>query len=130
MDDLSSGPVFATINDTCARYGIRPSKLYELLGLKVITAKKFGKRVLIDLRSAQKYFDELPEAGIKPSQRVRERMTTRLYQELAAATTHREAQAVLAAPEYQAVINAMPDGEREGFLAAVQDAIAEKSGGD
>jgi hypothetical protein len=127
MDDFSSEPIFATINDTCARYGVRPSKLYELLGLKVITAKKFGKRILVDLRTAQKYFDELPEAQIRPSQRVRQR---RLLQELAAAATRADAQVILGTSEYRAMVDALPADKRERFLAAVQDVIAEKSGGD
>jgi hypothetical protein len=69
--------IYGTIDDTCARYGIRTSKLYELLGAKAVVAKKFGKRLLIDLRSADKYFDGLPDAEIKPSRRALERAQAR-----------------------------------------------------
>jgi hypothetical protein len=126
MDDYTK-PLFATVNDTCERFGTRPSKLYELLGSKLITAKKFGKRLLIDQRSAQKYFDALPEADIRPSRRVRERATSRLHDELAAAATRAQAQAILAEPTYKNLIDTLPADEREKFLAAVQDAISEKS---
>jgi hypothetical protein len=126
MDDYTN-PLFGSVNDTCERFGTRPSKLYELLGAKLITAKKFGKRLLIDQRSAQKYFDALPDADIRPSRRVRERATLRLNLELSAAATRAQARAILAEPQHKNLIDTLPAGEREKFLAAVQDAIAEKS---
>jgi hypothetical protein len=125
MDDYTK-PLFATVNDTCERFGTRPSKLYELLGSKLITAKKFGKRLLIDQRSAQKYFDALPEADIRPSRRVLERATLRLNLELSTAATRAQARAISAEPQHKNLIGTLPAGEREKFLAAVQDVIAEK----
>jgi hypothetical protein len=73
MSDVQDNPVFDTIQGTCSRWGIRPAKLYEVLGEKRILAKKFGKRILIDQRSVREYFDSLPSAEIKPSARARRR---------------------------------------------------------
>ncbi len=74
MSDIYDGPLYATIKDTCDRFGPKPSKLYEILGEGHIKAKKFGKRVLVDQRSAKEYFDSLPIAKIKPSARARRRL--------------------------------------------------------
>ncbi len=66
-------PLYATLQETCRRFGCGMSKLYEIIGEGKIEAKKWGKRVLVNQASAREYFDALPPAPIKPSARARRR---------------------------------------------------------
>jgi hypothetical protein len=58
-------PVYASVNDICARHACSRSQLYRLLGDGAIKAKKNGPRLLIDVATADAYFASLPDAKIK-----------------------------------------------------------------
>jgi hypothetical protein len=55
-------PLYATLQETCRRFGCGMSKLYEEISAGKIEAKKWGKRVLVNQASAKAYFDALPPA--------------------------------------------------------------------
>ncbi len=46
------------------RYDVGTTRLYELVASKRIDAKKFGRKLLIDVRSADEYFAALPAAKL------------------------------------------------------------------
>jgi hypothetical protein len=59
-------PIHASVGFICARHGCSRSHLYALLGEKKIIARKNGPRILVNVPSADAYFETLPPAEIKP----------------------------------------------------------------
>lgn len=56
-------PKTMSVNAALERYGIGRTKLYALIAAGSVTARKFGARTLIDVATADRYFDELPRMG-------------------------------------------------------------------
>jgi excisionase family DNA binding protein len=54
-------PYSLTIANACDRYGLKRTKLYELIGAKKIAAKKHGTRTLIIAESVERYLASLPD---------------------------------------------------------------------
>jgi len=55
-----------SVRDALVRYGIGRTKLYELLGNGSIEARKLGAKTLVDVHSADTFFQSLP--GFRQSQ--------------------------------------------------------------
>ena len=65
------GKVYATLPQFCERYGAGRSTAYRLIGQQKIRAIKLGRRVLIEIASADAYFASLPAAPIQMDARDR-----------------------------------------------------------
>jgi excisionase family DNA binding protein len=63
-------PLHASIKEICARHSVSRSHVYDLLGAGKITAVKNGRRLLVNVPSADAHFAALPPAVIKPMKRV------------------------------------------------------------
>ena len=50
--------------------GLTRSKLYELMGDRVIEARKSGRRVLIVTDSLRQYLEGLPPVNIRPTAKI------------------------------------------------------------
>ncbi|MFZ4122936.1 MAG: hypothetical protein ACOYKM_14915 [Caulobacterales bacterium] len=62
----SERPKLMSVPTALDRYGIGRTKLYALIGVGAIRAVKLGSKTLIDVASADAFFDSLPElAGSK-----------------------------------------------------------------
>ena len=62
----SERPKLMSVPTALDRYGIGRTKLYALIGVGEIRAVKLGSKTLIDVASADAFFDSLPElAGSK-----------------------------------------------------------------
>lgn len=59
-------PDFVPIAVWVSRTGISRSKTYELLGSGELTAKKIGRRTLIDFRAGLAWLDAQPAPRISP----------------------------------------------------------------
>ena len=57
-------PAFVSVDAFRARYGIGTTRTYELVASGQIIAKKFGRKLLIDVASADQYFSDLPAARL------------------------------------------------------------------
>lgn len=66
-------PIYISVESACRIFGCGRAHLYELLGDGQIVAIKNGRRTLIQLATARRYFESLPPARIKPSTRSRKR---------------------------------------------------------
>ena len=60
----TSQPLFASIPNALRIVGFKRSTLYRLIGEGHITARKLGRKTVIDLRSLQAYLENLPIAQI------------------------------------------------------------------
>ena len=54
-------PKLMSVPAALDRYGIGRTKLYALIGVGEIRAVKLGAKTLIDVESADAFFDSLPE---------------------------------------------------------------------
>jgi excisionase family DNA binding protein len=64
-------PLHASIVDVCRRHGCSRTLLYKLMSEKKIRAVKLGRRLLVDVASADSFFASLPQAEINvPSLRA------------------------------------------------------------
>lgn len=54
-------PISISVNEALVRYGIGRTKLYELLGNGSLKAKKLGAKTLIDVASADVFFETPPD---------------------------------------------------------------------
>lgn len=72
MDDES---LFVSAEHFRRRYDVGTTRLYELIAGGHIVAKKFGRKLLISVASADLYFNSLPDAklGTGLTKRVRAR---------------------------------------------------------
>jgi excisionase family DNA binding protein len=61
---MIDSPRYSTINEAVRRYGTSRSTLYLLIKQRKIRAIKRGGRTLIDVASADAYFDALPEVRL------------------------------------------------------------------
>lgn len=59
-----------TIADATKIYGIRRTKLYELIGAKKLDARKAGNRTLITAESLRAYVASLPAADIRMTRKA------------------------------------------------------------
>ena len=59
--DRREGPKLMSVPAALNRYGIGRTKLYALIGVGEIRAVKLGAKTLIDVESADAFFDALPE---------------------------------------------------------------------
>jgi excisionase family DNA binding protein len=66
-----AGKLYATIPQSCERYGLGRSNLYRWIGRGEIRALKLGRRILIEIASADAFFASLPHAAIQPDARDR-----------------------------------------------------------
>jgi hypothetical protein len=62
-------PVYMKINDLTKVIGLGRSRIYELLGEGKLTAKKSGRSIVVETRSALAYMRDLPPARIAPSRK-------------------------------------------------------------
>jgi hypothetical protein len=62
-------PLLVPVKQACAIIGRGQSALYELIGAGKIRAVKSDGRTLVEVKSLQKYCDELPDAKIAPPRR-------------------------------------------------------------
>jgi excisionase family DNA binding protein len=60
---------FLTVTGTANRYSTSKSSIYRHLRAGDIRAVKFGGRTLIDVGSADKFFDGLPEIQLASSKK-------------------------------------------------------------
>ncbi len=58
-------PIAYTVPDACRTSGIGTTKLYELIGLGILDARKAGRRTLITAESLRAYLATLPPATIR-----------------------------------------------------------------
>lgn len=61
MDDET---LFVSAEHFRRRYDIGTTRLYELIAGKHIVAKKFGRKLLISVPSADAFFNSLPDAEL------------------------------------------------------------------
>jgi hypothetical protein len=59
--DRKERPKLMSVPAALDRYGIGRTKLYALIGIGEIRAVKLGAKTLIDVESADAFFDSLPE---------------------------------------------------------------------
>jgi excisionase family DNA binding protein len=71
------GKAYATIPQTCERYGVGRSSLYREIGRGNIRAVKMGRRVLVEIASADAFFAALPPANIRRDARDRRSAATK-----------------------------------------------------
>ena len=57
------------VNDACRALGMRPTKLYGLIGAGQLEARKSGGKTLISAASIRDYWESLPKADIRTGQR-------------------------------------------------------------
>ncbi len=62
------GPVARTIPDTCEHYGWTRTFVYNALAAGKLTARKAGRRTLINSESSDELYQSLPVAEFRPSQ--------------------------------------------------------------
>ena len=62
--ESENGPDFVTIPAWVRRTGISRSKTYELLAAGELTARKVGRRTLIDLKAGLAWLDARPAPAI------------------------------------------------------------------
>ena len=60
-------PHYVTISDWVVRSGISRSRTYELIAAGELSARKVGRRTLIDLRAGLAWLDEQPAPKIAVS---------------------------------------------------------------
>jgi hypothetical protein len=73
IDTATAGtlqPFYVSVSDALRVGGFKRGKLYELLGDGHITARKLGRRTLIDVRSLQIYLETLPTAQVGRNRRL------------------------------------------------------------
>jgi excisionase family DNA binding protein len=64
-------PVAYTVPNACQASGIGTTKMYELIGLGTLDARKAGRRTLITADSLHAYLEGLPRAEVRaPRQRA------------------------------------------------------------
>ena len=68
-------PAYLSVDAFRARYNIGTTRCYELIAAGAITARKYGRKTLIETASADAYFAALPPARLTTGQR-RHRSTT------------------------------------------------------
>lgn len=56
-------PYSLTIKQTCERYGLKPTRLYELINQNQVEAVKHGTRTLVMAASVERYLAALPRLG-------------------------------------------------------------------
>jgi hypothetical protein len=61
---MNNEPLAYRVTDACRIAGIGTTKLYELIGARVLDARKLGSRTLIMGESLRNYVKELPKADI------------------------------------------------------------------
>jgi excisionase family DNA binding protein len=59
----SMKPIYGEIPSLDPSYGLKKTKIYELLGAKKIRAKKLGRKTLIEFASVDEYIASLPSFG-------------------------------------------------------------------
>ena len=64
-------PVFVTIKDAEAYFGLHRSRIYDLAGQGKLETRKAGRQTLIRVASLHRYLDSLPPAPIRPKQAPR-----------------------------------------------------------
>jgi len=57
-------PIHVSILDLCRRHSVGRSYVYRLLAEKKIRGVKLGRRVLVNVASADAFFAELPQAEV------------------------------------------------------------------
>lgn len=62
LDDRSTLPYSATVEEACRLFGIGRTELYSLLAAGAVQAKRHGKRTLVLTDSLRRYVEGLPDA--------------------------------------------------------------------
>lgn len=69
VQDVAIEPAFLSIDATAEYLHVSPWSVKELLRLRVLQARKAGRRTLVEFASVKAYAQTLPAAEFAPSRR-------------------------------------------------------------
>jgi hypothetical protein len=65
-NSITGDPQFEEITESARQLALSPWVIKDLLRKKKLTAKKYGRRTLVDVRSRKAYAESLPDAVYAP----------------------------------------------------------------